>query len=92
MINPETIFQKNPFYGEYTFIIGYGKIRSKPENDWIGFCQYRKFWSLKDQNKKYNNLEQLKKDLLKEIPEEYKNFETILGEPLFIINLSYQNF
>ena len=24
--NTEIIFKKNPYYGEYTFIIGYGKI------------------------------------------------------------------
>ena len=53
------------------FIIGYGKIKRSfnHENEWIGFCQYRKFWSLKDKKKKYNNLDELKKDLLKEIPE-----------------------
>ena len=89
----DNISKKNPFYGEYTFHYWLWKNKvNNHENDWIGFCQYRKFWSLKDQNKKYNNLEQLKKDLLKEIPEEYKNFETILGEPLFINQLKLSKF
>ena len=89
----DNISKKNPFYGEYTFHYWLWKNKvNNHENDWIGFCQYRKFWSLKDQNKKYNNLEQLKKDLLKEIPKEYKNFETILGEPLFINQLKLSKF
>ena len=87
------ISKKNPFYGEYTFHYWLWKNKvNHQENEWIGFCQYRKFWSLKDQNKNYIDLEQLKKDLLKEIPEEYKNFETILGEPLFINQFKLSKF
>ena len=67
----KNISQKNPFYGEYTF--HYWLWKNKPEifedNKWIGFCQYRKFWTqkhitqdLKDINAKLWVIEDDKRD------------------------------
>ena len=41
----DNISIKNKFYGEYTFHYWMWKnnLNKLPEN-WIGFCQYRKFW------------------------------------------------
>ena len=42
------ISEKNKNYGEYTFHYWLWKNYIEKENfndDWIGFCQYRKFWS-----------------------------------------------
>ena len=42
------ISKKNPFYGEYTFHYWLWKNNmNNLEDKWIGFCQYRKFWSTK---------------------------------------------
>ena len=79
------ITTKNPFYGEYTFHYWLWKNQMKNNLDeWIGFCQYRKFWSTKKEKKNYNNLSDLKDDIIKKIPENLNNYETILGEPIFI--------
>tara|TARA_B100000886_G_scaffold120277_1_gene80929 strand:+ start:1578 stop:2390 length:813 start_codon:yes stop_codon:yes gene_type:complete len=83
----ENISQKNSFYGEYTFHYWLWKNGDKelPENEWIGFCQYRKYWSLKKSNfANCENLEDLRETILKKIPENLIDYESILGEPLFI--------
>ena len=81
------IASKNSYYGEYTFHYWLWKNKiNNIQEDWIGFCQYRKFWGKKDYNSDLNNLNQLNENLIKEIPDYYKNFESILGEPLFINN------
>ena len=44
----KNITTKNPYYGEYTFHYWIWKNKiNHLTNDWIGFCQYRKFWTLK---------------------------------------------
>ena len=82
----ENINNKNLYYGEYTFHYWIWKNEIQNlEDDWIGFSQYRKHWS-KDNKNTYRNLNDLSKNLVKKIPDEYKKFESILGEPLFINN------
>ncbi len=81
----ENIAQKNKYYGEYTFHYWLWKnYLEKIEEDWIGFCQYRKYWSLKFSSNKEINLENLKDKTLKEIPKGFENFEAILGTPFFV--------
>ena len=65
------ISEKNPFYGEYTFHYNLWKNNSdKKENDWVGFCQYRKFWCLKSfYSQDCENMEDFSKNILKKIPE-----------------------
>ena len=73
------ISEKNPYYGEYTFYYWYWKnmLKDKKENDWIGFCSYRELWGdKKDIADKHST-----KYLLKSLPEEWKDYETIIGEP-----------
>ena len=44
-----SISQKNPNYGEYTFHYWLWKnYLDKIETEWIGFCQYRKFFTKKN--------------------------------------------
>ncbi len=80
------ISNKNPFYGEYTFHywIWKNELNNLKEKNWIGFCQYRKFWSLVNSKKEINNIEELKKNTIRSINEDYDKFDVILGEPLFI--------
>ena len=41
----DNIAKKNSFYGEYTFHYSIWKhILNTIETEWVGFCQYRKFW------------------------------------------------
>ena len=80
------ITEKNNYYGEYTFHYWLWKnYLDKVKNDWIGFCQYRKFWSTEKDNLLPNSLNQLKPLLLKEIPKSYEDFDVILGD-LYLIN------
>ena len=78
--NGENISHKNPYYGEYTFHYWMWKneINKISEGEWIGFCQYRKFWSL-NANKNYKSLNDLKEDLINEIPEAYKDYDSIMA-------------
>ena len=79
------ISKKNKFYGEYTFHYWLWKnYLDKITQDWIGFCQYRKFWSLNFTPNNEINLSNLKNKILKKIPEQLNNFEVILGNPFFV--------
>ena len=87
------ISKKNPYYGEYTFHYWLWKNNNlEKKNEWIGFCQYRKFW-LKDEiiNSSLGK-DNFKRDLLKEIPIELNNYESILGEPFHINQFKLMKF
>ena len=92
--NKKHISDKNPYYGEYTFHYWLWKnnILNSLENEWIGFCQYRKFWAKSRNSKNYNNLETLNNNVLKEISHNQSNYESILGEPMFINQLRLSKF
>ena len=78
----DNIFNKNKYYGEYTFHYWLWKnYINNIQTDWIGFCQYRKFWTLEDYNHNFLNLEKIKKVAIKEIPKKLENYESILGSP-----------
>ncbi len=84
----ENISKKNKYYGEYTFHYWLWKNHlDKINSEWIGFCQYRKFWSLKEENKDSISLKSLKSLLINEIPKDYQNCEVILGKPMPINKL-----
>ena len=80
----DNIAFKNPYYGEYTFHYWLWKNKKITFDGWIGFCQYRKFWKTGKQDQPVNDIETLNKAILKEIPEELKNFDSILLENLFV--------
>ena len=79
------ISNKNPFYGEYTFHywIWKNQIHNFKENEWIGFCQYRKYWSY-DKNADISDLSDLKNKVVRNIPSNFDKYDVILGEPIFI--------
>ena len=79
------ISEKNPFYGEYTFHYWLWKNRIlENEKNWIGFCQYRKHWADKNESTNLKTLDDLNKILLKKITTNYNQYESILGEEIFI--------
>jgi len=89
----ENISFKNKYYGEYTFHYWLWKnYIDDLEDGWIGFCQYRKFWSLQNTNLLPKTFEELKKLVLKDIPETYNNFDVILGEESSVNKLKFMKF
>tara|TARA_A100001011_G_scaffold399822_1_gene510391 strand:+ start:2359 stop:3171 length:813 start_codon:yes stop_codon:yes gene_type:complete len=78
----ENISYKNKYYGEYTFHYWFWKNKIKEIDDktWIGFCAYRRFWSQKINKIEISN----KEDFLSTIPNEWKNYETILGQQIYM--------
>ena len=79
------ISKKNKNYGEYTFHYWIWKnYLDKLKDEWIGFCQYRKFWSLEKYKTEDINFNSLTSQVLKEIPKKFNEYESILGEPIFI--------
>ena len=87
------ISKKNQFYGEYTFHYWIWKnYLDKLNEGWIGFCQYRKFWSIENKNLLPDSLSQLKSLVLSKIPKTYENVDVILGEEYFIDQLKLMKF
>ena len=79
------ISKKNKNYGEYTFHYWLWKNYLEKLNDnWIGFCQYRKFWSLDDIKHEEINLNTLKDKVLKKIPDNFNVYDSILIKPMYI--------
>ena len=89
----KNISSKNPFFGEYTFHYWLWKnnIEANSNNMWVGFCQYRKFWSQKN-NPNYDSFELFKNSILHSIPDNLANYDSILGEPIFINNFKFTKF
>ena len=81
----KNISDKNKNYGEYTFHYWIWKnYLDKLSDNWVGFCQYRKFWTLKNYEKSKLDIKTLPSIVLNEIPSEYDNCEVILGNPFFV--------
>tara|TARA_B110001452_G_C15222188_1_gene423686 strand:- start:863 stop:1675 length:813 start_codon:yes stop_codon:yes gene_type:complete len=74
----KNISNKNEYYGEYSFHywLWKNKISNLPDNTWIGFCTYRRFWS----NKKNSNSNKIEEKILQNIPSEWDKYEVILGD------------
>jgi len=83
--NGINISKKNKNYGEYTFHFWLWKnYLEKLSDNWIGFCQYRKFWSLDEDNQEKINFNTLKDKVLKEIPNSFNKYDSILIKPMYI--------
>ena len=78
----ENISKKNPYYGEYTFYYWFWKnlLKHKKVNEWVGFCSYREYWG----NNFNKNGGKLKDLVLQKIHPEWSNYDTIIGEPIFV--------
>jgi len=81
----DNISNKNKNYGEYTYHYWIWKNHiDKLDSKWIGFCQYRKFWSLENHKNEDINFQNLESKIITEIPEKFNSYESILGYPIFI--------
>ena len=89
------ISEKNKNYGEYTFHYWLWKNYIEDKNfkdSWIGFCQYRKFWSVEKDSEIPNSLNRLKSLVLQEIPKSYEDADVILGEEIVTTNFKRMKF
>ena len=81
----DNISKKNKYYSEYTFHYWVWKnYIDKLGDGWIGFCQYRKFWSQIDPISEDLNINNIKNKVLKEIPREFEEYESILTAPQYV--------
>jgi len=85
----KNISSKNPHYGEYTFHYWLWKNNQLKFDNWVGFCQYRKFWKKDNSVSEINNFTVLNSLLLREIPKHLENYESILGENFYINKLKF---
>ena len=83
----ENISEKNPYYGEYSFHYWLWKNKIDQINDdtWIGFCAYRRFWL----NNKKNIFLQKRENFLSKIPEEWNDYNVILGQHFFVNKMKF---
>jgi len=81
----DNISFKNKYYGELTFYYWFWKneLNNITDNTWCGFSQYRRHWS--SNRSKINN--DLKLNIVDEIPQEWKSYDTILADPIDLTNL-----
>ena len=79
----DNIFYKEENYSELTFHYWIWKNKLNDcKNQWIGFCQKRRFWINPNSKSANVNKKNFKEHLLTELNEEYSNFETIICEPI----------
>ena len=76
---------KNENFGEYSFHYKLWKdlLVKGDDNEWIGFCTYRRFW-VKKNSVKPKNLQELSSIILKEIPTEWNEYDCILADPVIL--------
>jgi hypothetical protein len=82
----DNIFFKEKYYSELTFQYWFwkNKLSFLKENDWIGFCQRRRYWIKKNTLKEDINIHNLKNFILSEIPETWKEYNSVICEPIYV--------
>ena len=89
-----SISAKNKNYGEYTFHYWIWKnYLDKIKTQWVGFCQYRKFFIKENSiEKNFNTFKSLKENIIENIPNSYKNYDCILGKQSYVNNFKFMKF
>jgi len=83
----ETISKKNLYYGEYTFHYWIWKNYLKNiKTEWVGFCQYRKFFTKEKVSNKNLTFDRLKEISINDIDQSYLNYQCILGNKFSVEN------
>jgi len=97
----DNISHKNKWYSELTFHYYFWKnqLVSIADNTWIGFCAYRDIWVNQKEYIKYKNdpinfqnnnthrYKEINDIALKEVPDEWNKFDTILGDEILLSNM-----
>ena len=78
---------KEKNYSELTFHYWFWKnmLPSYSDDTWIGFCQKRRFW-LSKKNMNISSFDELNKCLLKEIPKEWENYDSVMCDTISVAN------
>ena len=84
--NGKNIQNKEKNYSELTFHYWFwkNKLKNYKENEWIGFCQKRRFWLKKAT--KIKSINELKKNIIKHPPKRWKNYNSIICKPIYVGN------
>ena len=83
----ENIQNKEKHYSELTFHYWFwkNKLNNLDNDTWIGFCQKRRFWlRSNDIEKKIDNLDELRKNLLIVIPKDWANYDSVICKPIYL--------
>jgi len=79
------ISKKNKNYAECSYHYWLWKnYIDKLDDKWIGFCGYRKFWSLNNLKNENINFKNINSKVLTDIPAEFESYDSILAEPMFV--------
>jgi len=80
------IFSKEKYYSELTFHYWYWKnLLDLNSENWVGFCQKRRFWSKNKINENKNlSSSSIKQNIIMEPSNDWKDYEVILCEPINI--------
>ena len=83
----ENISTKNKFYGEYTFHFWFWKnmLHKIPENNWIGFCAYRRFWL----NENYTPSNNIFENALNMVPDKWNDYDAIIGDQIHMNGIKW---
>ena len=82
------IFYKEKFYSELTFHYWYWKNQlDLNNNNWIGFCQKRRFWIKKNFINRLINKKNSKESLLTEPDNEWNDYDAIICKPISVKNV-----
>ena len=83
----ENISHKNDYYGEYTFHYWIWKnYLTEIKTEWVGFCQYRKFFVNEIPIENNLKFEKLSKLVINEIDQNKEKFDCILGSQFSVEN------
>ena len=86
----DNISNKNPYYGEYTFHYWLWKnFLDSIKTEWVGFCQYRKFFTKKNMSSSNISFEKLKEIIIADLDENIKKYDCVLGNKLFVTNYKF---
>lgn len=81
----ENIFSKEKHYSELTFHYWYWKNKlDLNDQNWIGFCQKRRYWIKKDSIGKSINETNISQHILTKAPEEWNEYDAIICEPIYV--------
>ena len=86
----ENIAHKNPYYGEYTFHYWIWKnYLNKIDTEWVGFCQYRKFFSKEKIKNTDLSFSKFKSLIIDKIDIKNDEFDCILGNKFSVENYKF---
>ena len=84
----DNIFYKEQHYSELTFHYWFWKnlLKQYDEKTWIGFCQKRRFWLADKKVTKIDSTEDLLKNILQIVPDEWNDYDSVICDSIDVSN------